>query len=245
MYTFESRIRYSETDSEGRLALSSLLNYFQDASTFHSEDLGMGVGYMKQERQVWVLSAWQIVINRFPALGEHVEIGTKPYDFRGFLGSRNFWMKDGEGNYLAKANSLWSLLSMDTGRPIAAAEEMVQRYGMEEPLEMDYAPRKIAIPKEGQEQEAVVVRRQYLDTNHHVNNGQFIHIAMDYLPENFLVGQLRAEYRQQAFLNDVMVPRVSMQDGVYTVVLNDLHGKPYVIVEFTEAANAAECEEVC
>ena len=44
MYAFDSRIRYSETDSEGRLTLNALLNYFQDCSTFHSEDVGLGIG---------------------------------------------------------------------------------------------------------------------------------------------------------------------------------------------------------
>ncbi len=39
MYTFQSRIRYSEVGPDGRLTLESLLDYFQDASTFHSEDL--------------------------------------------------------------------------------------------------------------------------------------------------------------------------------------------------------------
>lgn len=29
MYAFDSRIRYSETDSEGRLTLNALLNYFR------------------------------------------------------------------------------------------------------------------------------------------------------------------------------------------------------------------------
>lgn len=58
MYAFDSRIRYSETDSEGYLTLDALLNYFQDCSTFHSEDVGLGIGYMKEIGQVWVLSSW-------------------------------------------------------------------------------------------------------------------------------------------------------------------------------------------
>ena len=72
MYAFDSRIRYSETDSEGYLTLDALLNYFQDCSTFHSEDVGLGIGYMKEIGQVWVLSSWQIVVNRYPKLGEKV-----------------------------------------------------------------------------------------------------------------------------------------------------------------------------
>ena len=105
MYAFDSRIRYSETDSEGYLTLDALLNYFQDCSTFHSEDVGLGIGYMKEIGQVWVLSSWQIVVNRYPKLGEKVKIVTLPYELKVFLGYRNFAMLDEQGEYLAKANS--------------------------------------------------------------------------------------------------------------------------------------------
>ena len=33
MYLFKSQIRYSECDSQARLSLAGLLNYFQDCST--------------------------------------------------------------------------------------------------------------------------------------------------------------------------------------------------------------------
>ncbi|MGN0381038.1 MAG: acyl-[acyl-carrier-protein] thioesterase, partial [Suilimivivens sp.] len=38
MYTYKSRIRYSEIDEGGNLRLETLLDYFQDCSTFQSED---------------------------------------------------------------------------------------------------------------------------------------------------------------------------------------------------------------
>ena len=66
MYAFDSRIRYSETDSEGYLTLDALLNYFQDCSTFHSEDVGLGIGYMKEIGQVWVLSSCLLYTSTSP-----------------------------------------------------------------------------------------------------------------------------------------------------------------------------------
>ena len=46
MYTFDSRIRYSETDETGALSLLGVINYLQDCSTFQSEDIGLGVEYL-------------------------------------------------------------------------------------------------------------------------------------------------------------------------------------------------------
>lgn len=234
MYTFESRIRYSETDSTGKLAMASLINYFQDASTFHSEDAGLGIRYMREKGLVWVLSSWQIAVCCYPDLGQRVVVGTQPYDMKGFLGYRNFAMMDGKGKYLAKANSLWSLLEAGTGKPVAVPEEMVQGYQLGERLDMEYAPRKIALPREGQSKEPVVVKKHHLDTNCHVNNQQFISIAMDCLPEDFTIGQVRAEYKKQAFLEDVMIPRVAQEKNRVLVSLEDVQGKPFAVAEFTE-----------
>ncbi len=233
MYTFDSRIRYSEIDSEGKLTMASLINYFQDCSTFQSEDLGLGIAYMKREHLVWVLSSWQIVVDRYPGICEKVRVGTLPYEMKGFLGYRNFVMMDGEGKYIARANSLWSLLDTDTGRPRAVVEDMLRGYPLEEKLEMDYAPRRIAVPSGGEAREPLVVKKHHLDTNRHVNNQQFIGMAMEYLPEVFTVGQVRAEYKKQAFLDDVLTPVVSEEDDKIVVVLEDEAGKPYTIVEFT------------
>ena len=232
MYTFESRIRYSETDSEGKLTMASLINYMQDCSIFHSEDVGMGVEYLKKLHLVWVLSAWQIVVERYPRLGEKVEIGTQPYDMKGFIGYRNFAIWDESGDCVAKANSIWSLLDTQTGRPVAISEEMVRGYGLGEKLSMEYAPRKIAAPPNGCRMEPLVVKRHHLDTNHHVNNQQFIDMTMDYLPEGFCIGQVRAEYKRQAFLNDVLVPRVTDEGDRVFVTLEDEQGAAYVTVEY-------------
>ena len=234
MYAFDSRIRYSETDSEGELTLNALLNYFQDCSTFHSEDVGLGIGYMRELGQAWVLSSWQIVVDRYPRLGERVKIVTLPYELKGFLGYRNFAMLDEEGNYLAKANSLWSLLDMTTGKPVAVNEAMHKGYGIDEKLDMDYAPRKITVPEGGQLLEPIGVKKHHLDTNHHVNNGQYVNIAMEYLPDDFLIHQMRAEYKKQAFLDDVLYPYIVSVESSYVVSLRDEEGRPYVSVEFLQ-----------
>ena len=68
MYLFKSQIRYSECDSQARLSLAGLLNYFQDCSTFQSEVLGVGGKYLKENNLVWVLSSWKIEENRYPSM---------------------------------------------------------------------------------------------------------------------------------------------------------------------------------
>lgn len=232
MYTFDSRIRYSETDSEGNLTLSALLNYFQDCTTFHSEDIGLGLDYMAETKMAWVLNSWQIVVDRYPKVGERVTIGTIPYEFKSFMGFRNFVLLAQDGSYLAKANTLWSLLNLETGKPCLPTKEMLEGYVLEEKIPMEYAGRKIAIPEGGELHEPIQVKEHHLDTNHHVNNGQYVAIAKEFLPKDFVIAQMRAEYKKQAFLGDILYPYVACQGDVYTVSLKDGEGKPFSTVEF-------------
>ena len=50
MYSFDSRIRYSEVDKDQKMDLYSIINYFQDCTTFHSEDIGKGIDYMQSRK---------------------------------------------------------------------------------------------------------------------------------------------------------------------------------------------------
>ena len=232
MYQFDSRIRYSETDSEGRLTIMALLNYFQDCSTFQSEDAGVGIKYCLDRDLVWVLNSWQIVPIRLPKLGEKVKIATIPYEFQKFMGHRNFMMFDEEGNYLAKANSVWSLINVMTEKFQTPDEAMMKGYPVEERIEMDYAGRKISVPEGGKVRGEIIIQPHHLDANHHVNNGQYVAMALEFLPKDAVVRQLRAEYRKQAFLGDVFYPYVATDQGRMVVSLRDREEKTYAAVEF-------------
>ena len=235
MYTFQSQVRYSELDSDRKLSIASIVDYFQDCSTFHSESLGVGIDYLDRVGMLWVMSYWQIVIDRYPGLCEKITIGTFPYEFRGFLGYRNFFIADETGKKIVRANSLWTLMDIRAGRPAKPTREMLEAYRLEEKLDMEYEPRKIRFDREGEKHPAFYVGKQHLDSNHHVNNGQYIHMAMEYLPEGFTVGQMRAEYRKSALLHDTVTPVAARDGGTFTVSLCDGSGSPYAVVEFTRA----------
>lgn len=233
-YSFESRVRYSEIGVDGCLTLPGILDYFQDCCTFHSESIGQGMEVVKMRKRGWVLSAWQVVVNRYPGLGEEIVIWTAPYSFRGFMGNRNFAMKTAKGEMLAYANTFWTHINTETGLPEKLTEEDIRGYELSPKLEMDYASRKIALPENFVKQEAFSVQKHHLDTNRHVNNCQYVCMAEDFLPEDFPVRQMRAEYKMQARLGDVICPEVSVAENRITVTLNNEEMQPYAVVEFTK-----------
>lgn len=233
MYTFDSRIRYSEVDAEGHLDINAIIDYMQDCTNFHSEDLGVGLAWHKEKRLMWVLNSWQIIIDQYPKMGEHITVGTQSYGCEKMFGHRNFLITDAKGNRVAIANSLWVLMDLKKMRPMIVTPEIAEPYGAYEPLEMDYAPRKISLPGEGEQKEAIVVKEYHLDTNHHVNNGWYVRIARDYLPDNAVIKELRVEYKKQAMLGDEMIPYIyEISDTERIVSLKDTKGHVISTVQF-------------
>ena len=231
-YSFDSRIRYSEIGENGCLTLPGILNYFQDCCTFHSESIGQGMEAVNKRERVWVLSAWQVVVNRFPRMGERVTVMTAPYEFRGFMGKRNFVLETENGERLAYANSFWTHVNLLTGIPEKLREEDTKGYELSAKLDMDYAPRKISLPEGFVSKQEFPVQKHHLDTNHHVNNCQYVCMAEDYLPEGFNLRQMRAEYKKQARLGDVIYPGVYNEEDKVVVLLENENGEAYAVIEF-------------
>ena len=235
MYTFQSRVRYSETDKSGFLSLNAVVNYMQDCSTFQSEDLGIGLDYLKEHHYIWLMNSWQIVLKNLPRLGEKITVGTFAYGFKGIYGYRNFLIKDEEEKELALANSIWVLYDTEKNIPKKVSTEHVEGYPIEPKLEMESMPRKIQIPEQGEKREAFPVRYYHIDTNQHVNNGQYIQMAQEFLPEDFKVGQVRAEYRKSAVYGDWIHPYVITQSDKYIVCLNETEEKTFAVIEFSKS----------
>lgn len=234
MYTFDSRVRFSEVDHTKKITLPGIINYFQDSSTFHSEDIGLGIDYFAMHKRAWVLSAWQVVVERYPKMGERIDISTWPTEFTGLYGIRNFRMRDEEKKIVAYANSVWVFMDVAKGRPAKPKPHEIEVYGVEEPLKMDYEPRKIKLPESLKDGEAFPVRKYHIDTNEHVNNCQYVQMALEVLGEDMDVRQVRAEYKKSAVYKDMILPRTAKEDGRTVVELCGLDGSLYAVVELKE-----------
>ena len=170
MYGFESVVRYSEVDVHRHMTLTALLELLQDCCIFQSEHLGIGMDYLKKRKRAWVLSSWQVIVKRYPLLGEKVTAFTWAYECKGFYGYRNFKVVDEQGGTIAYANSIWIYMDTEKMRPARIPQELAAVYSMDEPLEMEKAGRKLDLEGEWEKAAPVPVQKFHIDTNQHVNN---------------------------------------------------------------------------
>ena len=97
---------------------------------------------------------------------------------------------------------------------------------------MNYKNHRIILPKtEGEVMEPIKVLRADIDYNKHLNNANYVRMAMELLPEDFVVSGLRVEYRVAAKLGDQLVPAI-YKNGETIIVALSIGEDVSAIIEF-------------
>jgi len=235
MYSFDMRVGFSQSDLKHNMVIPAIIDAYQDCSCYHSEDLGVGFYYLEPQNLVWIINYWEVEFIRMPKYPDKITVGTFPYDFKGFLGFRNFFLKDEQGEYLSKANSLWVLMDWKNMVPAKVPNEVKEAYKLEPKLDMEYSSRKIKVPLVDEaivyEASPIKIVELNLDSNGHVNNGQYIKIAMSCIPQGREYKRLRVEYRNQAHLGDEIYPKVYETEEKYVISLDNDKSLPYAVIE--------------
>lgn len=240
MYSFTSHVRYSEVDENWRLTIPALIDYLQDCSTFQSDLLGMGPEHIASTKLAWMLSAWKIEIRELPRFNDEIVVSTWATGFKGLRASRNFTVRRAgdatDAGPIVRADSSWFMFDSNKGLPVRTPENESAPYladaEKDAPLDMPAIPHVVRIEDEGEPLVPVQVTAAHLDTNHHVNNAQYVAIALGALGERMPAAPLTLDvhYSQAAKLGDVIYPHLHEQDGALTVTLDNADGKHYAIV---------------
>lgn len=204
MYEIQDRIRFSETDRNGYLTVPAIINYFQDVSTFQSIDVGAMDMVEDGHPLGWIILSWDIKIDRLPKLGEMVSVKTYPLKQKGPFAFRDFTLSIGD-EVMIRAHSIWSIIDLVRLMPRKITDDIMEKYGVDEPLPGQWSGRKLAIPKNKMEAMRFVVRSFQLDKNGHMNNERYVSAAIALLPEGTRIKEIQVGYVAQALLNDEIV----------------------------------------
>lgn len=181
-----------------------------------------------------LLATRQVEIVRVPSYKEELTVTTTIYDMKPMFGFRNTFIYDAEGKPCYKTWSMGAFVDKSTGKLKRIDAATIASMNLEPQLDLDYRDRRIILPKEeGRMLEPVKVLRADIDYNKHMNNANYVRVAMELLPDDFKVKGLRVEYRVPARLGDVLVPTLYNISGGLIVSLS-VGDEVCAITEFTE-----------
>ena len=232
MYSLNYKVTTSTCDSDGKLKLYSALQMMQDCSEMWIDSEQGVKDYFEKENMAQLLASRQVEVIRRPSFKEELTVTTSVYGMKSMFGFRNTFIYDAEGLPCYRTWSMGAFVDKATGKLKKVDDQTISTMLLEPKLDMNYKDRRIILPKEGGTVLApIAVQRADIDYNKHVNNANYIRMAMELLPEGFEVKGLRVEYRVPAKLNDQLVPTVYQQDELFIVALN-IGNDVSTIIEF-------------
>ena len=234
MYSLNYQVTTSTCDSEGKLKLYSALQMMQDCSEMWIDSEPGVKQYFTEQNMAQLLATRQVEVIRVPDYKEMLKVTTSVYGMKPMFGFRNTFIYDSEGKPCYRTWSMGAFVDKAAGKLKRVDDATIASMTLEPQLEMSYKDRRIILPKEdGTVLDPIRVLRADIDYNKHVNNANYVRMAMELLPEGFMVHGLRVEYRVAAKLGDVLIPTIYEIEGGYIISLsvgNDVS----TIIEFTE-----------
>ncbi|WP_130812230.1 acyl-[acyl-carrier-protein] thioesterase [Olsenella sp. Marseille-P4559] len=234
MYSFDSRVRYSECDENGVLALVPMMNYLQDCSTFQCEAKGRGIRELRRDHLGWFVTSWLIEISSLPRFCDTITTSTWCYGMKRLQVGRCFEVLGADGTRHVCADSQWYMYDFSREHVITIPDsESVYLEGDERPKDLPQISHHLKPQGEGTPTSAIVITEQHLDTNRHVNNAEYVRFALlaaGELGHAMDLASLEVQYRAMALLGDTLQPVVYGGGSEVTVSIDGVDGKPRAIV---------------
>lgn len=111
-------IAWHDVDAKGRLKLSALAVFLQEASWMHAQQLGFGYDFMDSQNALWVLRSIHAKIHRYPKWNQTIKLETWHKSYQGLRALRDFLLTDENGNKLIAVASDWMVIHKKTRRPL-------------------------------------------------------------------------------------------------------------------------------
>ena len=177
--------------------------------------------WLQENRVTPVVNFRQFEVLRVPALREKLTCSSFVYNIQGSFGYRNSAIYDAQGNACYMSWVIAAFVNLETGRLGRVPKDVLASLELEPPLDMTYGSRKILMPDAPMTTlEPIRVQRNDIDYNNHVNNAQYIRMALECLPEAFQVASLRVDYKKPVMLGSVITPSIIYGHNTATVVLS-------------------------
>ncbi len=175
------RVRHSEANRNAVMKLETFFDYLQETAGVHADKLGVGIEYLRQHHQTWVLAKLALNIGRHPTHGEKIIVKTWPSGFHKLFAVRQFDITTPDGGPIAKASSFWILLDTARSRPLRLPDALPIDLPDNHDLPTFLPPPDKMACAQALDPLATLVTEHMIDINQHLNNARYVAMANDWI----------------------------------------------------------------
>jgi acyl-ACP thioesterase len=184
IFTRQYDITVGDVDKNHLMKPSCLFDFFQEITTVHGEDLGVGVNVMQNAGLAWVLSRFMVIVEQRPKFGQRIEITSWPHGSEKLFLLRDYLAKDQNGAILARARSRWIIIDIEKRKPLRPQSLPV-------PLPLNEGHDAVIMANSALAKRDNLVKMSErkavysdIDFNGHVNNARYIQWIQDAIPSD-------------------------------------------------------------
>lgn len=193
-YQEKLTLRTCNCDLMGTWRPSAILEVMQEVAGAHSTLLGLGRGTLLDQNMVWIVTRAEVVMDRYPIIGETITVETFPMPVRRWFFPRYYIFRDESGAEIGRAGTLWALLDINTrrmSRPDAVTALLPDNSDLAAPLGL---PATVAEVSGTVQHAAYLPVYTDIDNNFHVNNTRYMDWACNALGVEVLEKQCLARF---------------------------------------------------
>lgn len=178
-YSHRYFLTAGKCDASQKMPLSLVARHVIEVATEHANALGAGYATLIANNEAWVLSRLTIEMKRYPGINEEYEVTTWIEGFNRHFSERNFEIKDGTGEVIGYARSVWFAINIDTRQPADIARLHTLGDNVSNrlcPIEKQSRLRPVASPTMT---EGYRFRYSDIDFNRHVNTVRYMELVLN------------------------------------------------------------------
>lgn len=235
--TEEFTVTLPDVGENNQLTNKGLLRMLQEIACIHSKLVGYSVSDAVETGHAWIILNWKLQVFSRPKWNEKLTINTWSSKHTFVAYYRDFEVFDEHNNLVAIATSRWVFYDLNKGtftkfsNDSKSKFETLDKHVFETPMN-----EKLTEPENSKLITQYTVTRRDIDTNHHVNNLNYLDFAYEALPESIFFNNefknLEISYKHEAKLSDTLNLFYAKPDNsnIITIKNND-NSKVHCIIK--------------
>ncbi len=231
------KIRAYEVGPDGRLKLTGLFNFLQEAASNHAVRLKLAKPDLDALGLTWVLSRFHLQIVQMPFWNEQIVVETWPSHKDHLFALRDFEVFNEQKQVIARATSSWMMIDFKERRAVRLPDFLKDMINPERGRAIEDRFERLPELNEPQSELQFRVRFSDLDVNQHVNSSVYIDWALEAVADD-----LRKQYQLQSLQINY---RAEVQYGKNVIAQTEVAAKSDPVVVLHRLMDAENRKELC
>ena len=213
IYRDSHLVNMDEIDKNGKMRLSSLLLVVERLAENGAEYINYGKEFTRDLGYAWVVSKFEMKINRLPGYLEKIKLITFPNNNIHFIYPRTMEIRDENNNLLVEVHSYWCIIDLSTRKVVLRKDINLT------PIEStDIEKIKPIVVKDTLFMEKRVVRYSDVDFNQHLNNIKYMDFIsdLDYKRKKDEISKINISYIQEVKEKEILNIYKSLDDEYFS-----------------------------